>query len=47
MSRYQTSDIGPSGRPFLAKPFSIDTLANTVRDVLASPSAFAGPRREP
>ncbi len=42
-----TSDIGPSGRPFLAKPFTIEALANAVRDVLASPSAFARPRRAP
>jgi hypothetical protein len=45
MSGYQTSDIAPSGRPFLAKPFTIETLANAVRDVLARPSAFARPRR--
>jgi two-component system, cell cycle sensor histidine kinase and response regulator CckA len=44
MSGYQTSDIAPSGRPFLAKPFSVDTLANAIRDVLARPSAFARPR---
>src|SRR5260370_5228784 len=42
-----TSDIGPSGRPFLAKPFTIEALANAVRDVLASPSAFARPRGGP
>jgi DNA-binding NtrC family response regulator len=47
VSGHSTSDIGPSGRPFLAKPFNIDTLTNTVRDVLAGPSAFARPRREP
>ena len=47
MSGYQTADIAPSGRPFLAKPFSIETLATVVRDVLARPSAFARPRRSP
>lgn len=41
VSGYSTSDIGPSGRPFLAKPFSIETLANAVRDVLTSPAGFA------
>jgi DNA-binding NtrC family response regulator len=41
VSGYPTSDIGPSGRPFLAKPFSIETLANAVRDVLTSPAGFA------
>ena len=41
VSGYPTSDIGPSGRPFLAKPFSIETLAHAVRDVLTSPAGFA------
>jgi two-component system cell cycle sensor histidine kinase/response regulator CckA len=47
MSGYQTSDIAPSGRPFLAKPFSNESLAAKIRDVLARPSAFARPRRSP
>ncbi len=47
MSGYQTSDIAPSGRPFLAKPFGVETLAAKVRDVLARPSGFARPRRSP
>jgi two-component system cell cycle sensor histidine kinase/response regulator CckA len=47
MSGYQTSDIAPSGRPFLAKPFGVESLAKKIRDVLASPSAFARPRRLP
>jgi DNA-binding NtrC family response regulator len=47
MSGYQTSDIAPSGRPFLAKPFRVETLKEKVRDVLARPSAFARPRRSP
>jgi DNA-binding NtrC family response regulator len=41
VSGHPTSDIGPSGRPFLAKPFSIETLATAVRDVLTSPAGFA------
>jgi DNA-binding NtrC family response regulator len=41
VSGHPTSDIGPSGRPFLAKPFSIETLANAVRDVLTSPAGFS------
>ena len=41
MSGYQTADIAPSGRAFLAKPFSIDGLARRVRETLARPSAFA------
>jgi CheY-like chemotaxis protein len=47
VSGYPTSDIGPSGRPFLAKPFSVEALADAVREVLARPSAFARPRRSP
>ncbi len=43
MSGYQTSDIAPSGRPFLAKPFSIDGLARRVREALDRPSSFARP----
>src|SRR6266404_6652505 len=39
VSGHPTSDIGPSGRPFLAKPFSIETLANAVGDLLAPASA--------
>jgi YesN/AraC family two-component response regulator len=44
MSGYQTSDIAPSGRPFIAKPFRVESLKERVRDVLARPSAFARPR---
>jgi two-component system, cell cycle sensor histidine kinase and response regulator CckA len=47
MSGYQTSDRAPSGRPFLTKPFRVETLQERVRDVLARPSAFARPRRSP
>jgi DNA-binding NtrC family response regulator len=43
VSGHPTSDIGPSGRPFLAKPFTIETLANAVRDLLAP--ALARPKR--
>lgn len=41
MSGYQTSDIAPSGRPFMAKPFSIDVLLERVRQTLERPSQFA------
>ena len=39
VSGYPTSDIGPSRRPFLAKPFTIKTLANAVSDLLRPASA--------
>jgi DNA-binding NtrC family response regulator len=39
VSGHPTSDIGPSGRPFLAKPFTIKMLANAVGDLLAPASA--------
>jgi hypothetical protein len=42
VSGYPTSDIGPSGRPFLANPFTIEALANAVRDLLAP--ALARPK---
>jgi two-component system, cell cycle sensor histidine kinase and response regulator CckA len=45
MSGYHTADIAPSGRPFLPKPFRVDSLKEKVRDVLAQPSAFARPPR--
>ena len=35
MSGYQTADIAPSGRAFMAKPFDLDTLAKRVRETLA------------
>jgi DNA-binding NtrC family response regulator len=41
MSGYQTADIAPSGRAFMAKPFDPDTLARRVRETIARPSAFA------
>ncbi|MGH7367026.1 MAG: response regulator [Candidatus Rokuibacteriota bacterium] len=44
MSGYQTSEIAPSGRAFLGKPFSIAQLAKAVRETLDRPSAFARPR---
>lgn len=44
MSGYRTSDIAPSGRVFMAKPFDLDTLAKRVRETLARPSAFARSR---
>ena len=47
MSGYQTSAIAPSGRPFIAKPFSIDDLARRVRETLDRPSSFARPVKPP
>lgn len=47
MSGYQTSDVSGSGRPFLAKPFSIDGLARRVRETLDRPSSFARPTKAP
>ena len=41
MSGYQTSDLAPSGRAFIAKPFSVDQLGQRVRETLDRPSAFA------
>ena len=43
VSGHPTSDIGPSGRPFLVKPFTIEALASAVRDLLAPALA----RRKP
>jgi hypothetical protein len=43
----QTSAITPSGRPFMAKPFSIDELARRVRETLDRPSSFAQPTKAP
>lgn len=45
VSGYPTSDVGPSGRPFLAKPFTIEALANAVRDLLAPALRAADPLR--
>ena len=45
MSGYQTSEIAPSGRAFMAKPFDLDTLEKRVRETLARPSAFARSRK--
>jgi hypothetical protein len=47
MSGYQTSDIAPTGRPFIAKPFSINDLARRVRETLDRPSSFARPTKAP
>jgi DNA-binding NtrC family response regulator len=47
MSGYQTSDIAPSGRPFMAKPFSIDVLVERVRQTLERPSLFARAAKSP
>ena len=45
MSGYMTSDIAPAGRPFLPKPFTIETIGQCMRQALDRPSAFA--RRPP
>jgi two-component system cell cycle sensor histidine kinase/response regulator CckA len=42
VSGHPTSAIGPSGHPFLAKPFTIEALASAVRDLLAP--ALARPK---
>jgi two-component system, cell cycle sensor histidine kinase and response regulator CckA len=47
MAGYQTSDIAPSGRPFMAKPFSIDVLVERVRQTLERPSLFARAAKPP
>ena len=47
MSGYQTSAVTPSGRPFMAKPFSIDDLARRVRETLDRASSFARPSKAP
>jgi hypothetical protein len=47
MSGYQTPDIAPTGRPFMAKPFSIDVLVEHVRQTLERPSLFARAAQSP
>ena len=47
MSGSMTSEIAPSGRLFLAKPFALDMLSQRVREVLDRPSAFARPPSSP
>ena len=47
MSGYQTSDLAPSGRAFIAKPFSVDQPGQRVRETPDRPSAFARPRPRP
>jgi len=37
MSGYHSSDIGPSGRAFTAKPFSIDGVAKRICETLTGP----------
>ncbi len=43
MSAYAVSDVATSGRPFIAKPFTADGLAERVRQVLTQSSPFARP----
>ena len=44
MSAYTLSDITASAYPVITKPFTSDTLAARVRQVLNQPSPFARPR---
>jgi len=45
MSAYKVAEITASAQPFIAKPFTPDTLAERVRQLLGPPSPFA--RRPP
>ncbi len=40
MSAYMLSEVTATGRPFLAKPFSLNGLVTKVRAVLDDPSPF-------
>ncbi len=44
MSAYTPGEVDASRHPFIAKPFTIDALAEKVRQVLAQPSPFARAR---
>lgn len=44
MSAYTLSDVTASAYPVITKPFTSDTLAERVRQVLDQPSPFARPR---
>ena len=44
MSAYTPGEVNASRRPFIAKPFTIDALAEKVRQVLAQPSPLARAR---
>jgi len=45
MSAYKVAEITASAQPFIAKPFTPDSLAERVRQLLSPPSPFA--RRPP
>ncbi len=47
MSAYMLSEVTATGRPFLAKPFSLNGLARKVRAVLDGHSPFGRPKPGP
>ena len=47
MSAYMLSEVTATGRPFLAKPFSLNGLATKVRAVLDGHSPFERPTPGP
>ena len=47
MSAYPMSQVAASGRAFISKPFSVQSLNDKVRQVLEPSSPFARPARTP
>ena len=47
MSAYPMSQVAASGRAFISKPFSVQSLNDKVRQVLEQSSPFARPARTP
>jgi hypothetical protein len=45
MSAYPMSEVAASGRAFIGKPFSVQSLNEKVRQVLEPSSPFARPVR--
>lgn len=45
MSAYPMSEVAASGRAFISKPFSVQSLNDKVRQVLEQSSPFARPAR--
>jgi two-component system cell cycle sensor histidine kinase/response regulator CckA len=45
MSAYPMSEVATSGRAFISKPFSMQSLNDKVRHVLTQASSFARPAR--